>query len=139
MRTEIQTFIGTHPCGKMIRLVGRIEPAEMPAFLSQVDVFIAASHWPENQPLTIMEAMACSIPVVASNCGGIPELISNDATGKLVPPKDPVALCEALNYYILTPEKMHSHGEAARTFIETHDMRTTISKLQEIYTSLLLR
>jgi len=67
---------------------------EVAEFMRKADVFVLPSEW-ENLPCVIIEAMASGLPVVATNVGGIPEIISNE-TGILVPPKDEWALTQAL-------------------------------------------
>ena len=63
----------------------------MPAVTAALDVAVLPSYR-EAQGLTILEAMALSRPVVASNVGGIPEMIEDGVTGLLVPPHDAEAL-----------------------------------------------
>ena len=73
----------------------------------------------EGMPVTLLEAMACGLPVVASRVGGIPELVLENDTGMLVPPNDPQALAEALARYLRQPALVRQHGAAGRARIET--------------------
>jgi glycosyltransferase involved in cell wall biosynthesis len=68
---------------------------DVPAVTAALDVAVLPSYR-EAQGLTILEAMALSRPVVASNVGGIPEMIEDGRTGLLVPPHDPAALAAAI-------------------------------------------
>ncbi|MBF8289560.1 MAG: hypothetical protein HW391_528 [Chloroflexi bacterium] len=68
---------------------------DVPAVTAALDVAVLPSYR-EAQGLTILEAMALSRPVVASNVGGIPEMIQDGVTGLLVPPHDPIALAAAI-------------------------------------------
>ena len=68
---------------------------DIPAVTAAFDVAVLPSYR-EAQGLTILEAMALSRPVVASNVGGIPEMIQDRINGLLVPPQDPPALASAI-------------------------------------------
>ena len=68
---------------------------DVPAVTAALDVAVLPSYR-EAQGLTILEAMALSRPVVASNVGGIPEMVEDGITGLLVPPHDPLALAGAI-------------------------------------------
>jgi glycosyltransferase involved in cell wall biosynthesis len=68
---------------------------DMPAVTAALDVAVLPSYR-EAQGLTILEAMALSRPVVASNVGGIPEMVQDGVTGLLVPPRDAPALAAVL-------------------------------------------
>lgn len=68
---------------------------DVPAVTAALDVAVLPSYR-EAQGLALLEAMALSRPVVATNVGGVPEMIENGRTGLLVPPRDPVALGEAI-------------------------------------------
>jgi glycosyltransferase involved in cell wall biosynthesis len=68
---------------------------DIPAITAALDVAVLPSYR-EAQGLTILEAMALGRPVVASNVGGIPEMIEDGVTGLLVPPHDPPALASAI-------------------------------------------
>jgi glycosyltransferase involved in cell wall biosynthesis len=68
---------------------------DIPAITAAFDVAVLPSYR-EAQGLTILEAMALSRPVVASNVGGIPEMVEDGVTGLLVPPHDPQALAAAI-------------------------------------------
>ncbi len=68
---------------------------DVPAVTAALDVAVLPSYR-EAQGLALLEAMALSRPVVATNVGGVPEMVEDGVTGLLVPPRDPVALGEAI-------------------------------------------
>ncbi len=69
--------------------------SDVPRILASLDLFVLSSHL-EGLGSSIMDAMACRLPVVATRTGGIPELVKDRETGLLVPPRDPEALAEAI-------------------------------------------
>ena len=83
------------------------------------DVF-ALSSIAEGTPVTLLEAMACGRPVVATAVGGIPEVVQDGVNGALVPASDPQALADALATYVEDPARLAAHGAAARERIERH-------------------
>ena len=85
--------------------------------MSGFDVFALPSI-AEGTPVTILEAMASGLPVVASKVGGIPEIVGQQTTGLLVPPSDPAALAEALALYVKNPQLVARHGAAGRERVE---------------------
>jgi sugar transferase (PEP-CTERM/EpsH1 system associated) len=74
----------------------------------------------EGTPVTLLEAMASGLPVVASRVGGIPELVQDGATGTLVPAGDPEQLALALASYVSDSARVRLHGLAGRARVEQH-------------------
>lgn len=92
-------------------LVGTVdEPWD---YLSSLDVFVLPSLW-EGMPFVLLEAMAAGLPVVATNVGGVRDVISDDTLGAIIPPADADALTEAILNYVEHPELRRSVGAAAR-------------------------
>ena len=79
--------------------------------MEQIDLLILPSRT-EGCPIVVIEAMAMGVPVIASNVGGVPELVTNDV-GTLVPPKDAEALAKSITNLLEQPELMRKMGEAA--------------------------
>jgi glycosyltransferase involved in cell wall biosynthesis len=87
-------------------------PQDCRAFMKQLDVFIMPS-FTEGTPNSIVEAMACGKPTIASNVGGIPDMVGEDS-GILVPAGDPGALAKAMILLAQNSELRNRMGEAAR-------------------------
>jgi len=87
--------------------------------LSNADVFVLSSI-AEGIPMTVLEAMASSLPVISTSVGGLPELISNDKNGYLVEKQNVEQLCAAMENYMKHPQLIMEHGKQARCFIEEH-------------------
>ena len=92
---------------------------DVPAVTAALDVAVLPSYR-EAQGLSILEAMALSRPVVASNVGGIPEMIEDGVTGLLVPPHDADALAAAIVRLLTRPPvRRHARACAATTWSTT--------------------
>jgi glycosyltransferase involved in cell wall biosynthesis len=72
--------------------------------LDDIDVFVLPSR-AENLPISILEAMASAVPVVATTVGGIPELVTDGETGFLVAPDDPATLASAIEAMVADPKR----------------------------------
>jgi glycosyltransferase involved in cell wall biosynthesis len=102
-----------------VLLVGRKTRDEVAALIADADVLVAPSV-PTKQgkregiPVVLMEAMASGVPVVASAISGIPELVEDDVSGLLVPPRDATAIAEALRRLQLDPPLRRRLGAGGR-------------------------
>src|SRR5205823_13173952 len=86
---------------------------DVPELLAAADLFVLSSR-SEGLPISVLEAMAAGLPVVATNVGGMPEVVVNGETGFLVPPAEPRALAEAVGRLLLDPELRQRFGAAGR-------------------------
>jgi glycosyltransferase involved in cell wall biosynthesis len=93
LRMELTTQAQTLNVKDLVYFMGF--RADIPRILASLDLFVLSSHL-EGLGSSIMDAMACRLPVVATRTGGIPELVKNGETGLLVPPRNPEALAEAI-------------------------------------------
>jgi glycosyltransferase involved in cell wall biosynthesis len=106
---------------------------DVPGVTAALDVAVLPSYR-EAQGLTILEAMALSRPVVASNVGGIPEMIEDGVTGLLVPPGDPVALAAAIVRLLEDHSLADTLGRAGHDLV--HDrfcIELMVKAIEEIY------
>lgn len=87
--------------------------------LANTDVFVLSSI-AEGIPMTILEAMSAKTPIVSTNVGGIPEVVTDGVEGYLVEKSDSFALANAMKNYIQQPELIIEHGENARKKILTN-------------------
>ncbi len=101
--------------------------------LNTLDIFVLPSK-SEAMPLSLLEAMACGLPVVASAVGGIPEMVENGQTGMLVPPKDETALVAALERLIANEKERTAMGIAARQAVEKrYGLEAMVKEYEALY------
>ena len=89
------------------------ERDDVPEILCGLDCFVLPSL-AEGISNTILEAMACGLPVVATRVGGNPELVEDGMTGRLVPPANAESMATALLHYLEDPVLARRHGRAGR-------------------------
>jgi len=94
-----------------IHLLGHV--SDMPAVYSGVDLLVLPTYR-EGFPYVPMEASAMAMPVVATAVPGCVDAVVDGVTGALVPPRDPVALAEAIARYLDDPALRERHGQAGR-------------------------
>ncbi len=98
-----------------------------------LDVLAVPSRW-EGFGIVLLEAMACGIPVVATRVGGIPEVVVDGETGKLVPPGDPAALAKEILALVADPARAAELGRKGQERVRTHfNIDDTVRRLEKIY------
>jgi glycosyltransferase involved in cell wall biosynthesis len=91
---------------------------DMERMYAAMDIFVLPSSCREAFGMVLIEAMAMCKPVIATNMGGIPEIVGNEVTGILVPPRDPDAIAHALARYIEDGEFSRKIALEGRTMVE---------------------
>jgi glycosyltransferase involved in cell wall biosynthesis len=118
-RVELRRPVPNHRVAKMLR---------------KIDVAVLPSVWPDNHPVSILEAMAAGVPVVASRLGGIPELVRDGETGLLVEPGKPGELAQRIQQLVDDAPLRDTLGIAAREVAAAeYDIAYTIDALEGIY------
>jgi len=97
---------------------GYVPEAVLRSYYNVADVFVCPSIWQEPLGLVILEALAYEKPVVASDVGGIPEIISNLFNGLLVPPKDSKELASAILHLLDDDELRRTLGKNGKKIVE---------------------
>jgi len=108
--------------------------SDVPDLLATLDILILSSYT-ESFPNAILEAMAMGKPVVATNVGGVSELVWEGQTGYLVPPKDPEAIAERVLGLCQDPARRLQMGKSARLRVESEfSVSELIKRLERFYT-----
>ncbi len=117
MQREIIPFIKERKLSKNFHFLGKLDLPSVRAVLKEIDIFLIPSLW-ENCPYSCIEAMAASRAIVASDCGGLPELIEDHVTGLLATSDDAGAFIAALEKMIEDEDLARRTGSAARQRVE---------------------
>lgn len=96
-----------------VRLLGGVGHEAMPGLIRAADV-VVATPWYEPFGIVPVEAAACGVPVVGSAVGGLLDTVQDGVTGRLVPPRDPAALADAVRGLLADPALRRAYGRAAR-------------------------
>ena len=125
--------------GQAISLTGWIGPAEKQSWMRRAAVFVLPSY-AEGLPVSLLEAMAAGVPVVASRVGGIPDVVTDGVHGFLFTPGDSVELERQLRRLLLDPDLGKRLAAAARASVRLRFApERVIAQLEEIYAGLGLR
>lgn len=107
-------------------------------FLNEADIFVLISNY-EGFPLTILEAMSTSLPIIASDVGGVNESVSVE-NGYLIPKGEIDYLVQALTELILNTNLRHKLGHNSRYLYETQfSFNTMLQKTLDVYTQVLAK
>lgn len=107
--------------------------SDVPALLGVTDIFVMPSFW-EGLGLVFLEAMAFSLPVVASRVSAVPEVVAHEETGLLTPPGDPEGLRSALARLLDDPEGAARMGGAGRRRLEEKfSLQTMCNETEKVY------
>lgn len=134
-RNKIFNFIKENNLNNTIHLIGFKN--NVIDYLKNSDVFVLPSI-SEGFPLSVLEAMACGLPVISTKISGVSELIQDGRTGLLVPPKQVDPLASGLVQLYNQKEKRKSLGKAAQNIVrEKYDTKYMLNKIDKLYRDLL--
>lgn len=128
---DIKTKIENLKISNKFILAGFVADKDLPSYYNAADFFVLPSKSGEGLPLVALEAMACGLPVVATDVGGIKEVLVDDY-GKLVPPNAPDAMAEAIVGF--SQFKSSSTKENLRRIVEKKfGWDANVNKMVKIY------
>lgn len=131
---ELQFLIADLDLQECVSLIGRIPQEEVFKRMQNASLLLLPSV-AEGIPNVVVEAMALGLPVVSTNCGGVPELIEDGVEGWLVPVRNPQAMADVVvNFTELPMEKIEEVRIAARKKVELqHSEEEMIKGMEELY------
>lgn len=103
-----------------VRFIGAVDPVEMPSLYDRHSVFLNAS-FVDNQPLSVLEAMASGMPVVSTPIGDIPNMVKDGESATLVPAGDPYAMAKAATLLLEQPQRAALMAQRAKESLVRYD------------------
>lgn len=143
MRAELECLVDELDLGTSVFLIGEMGSNDVTEQLDRADILLAPSVTArsgdkEGIPVVIMEALACGLPVVATNHSGIPEIVEDGRHGLLVPERDAVALASAIQQLAESPELYDRISTPGRARVETEYNNEVLGdQLMRIYESVI--
>lgn len=132
-RTALQDRVRRLGLEDAVRFTGYQSQDEVACALARAAVFVLPS-FAEGVPVVLMEAMAARRPVVATRIAGIPELVDDGVSGRIVPPGDATALAAAVCDILSAPDRAARMGEAGRHKVEAEfDIAREAEKLGALF------
>lgn len=98
------------------------------------DIVVLASYAIENFPYAILEAMAAGVPTVSTDVGGIPEMVEDGVTGRLVPPHDPEAMAVAILGLLSSPHRIEIGTAARERLAHSFPYERFLTAVEEVIT-----
>jgi glycosyltransferase involved in cell wall biosynthesis len=103
-----------------VTFTGKLSKEEWRAKSKDFDIFLNTTNF-DNTPVSVIEAMALGMPVVSTDVGGIPHLVTNEVNGLLVPPNDEAAITLAVKKLCGDPNLTEKLSKNAREKVEEFD------------------
>jgi glycosyltransferase involved in cell wall biosynthesis len=134
-RTELEVLVRKKGLGERVRFLGWRH--DLDRIYADLDVVVLTSA-NEGSPVSLIEAMAAGRPVVATEVGGVPDLVEHGVNGVLGRAGDPSATAEAIAALLADPERRRVMGEAGRKRVrDAYTIDQLVSDMDRLYTELL--
>ncbi|MCU9954202.1 glycosyltransferase family 4 protein [Burkholderia sp. BKH01] len=134
---DIRRQIAELGLSETVQCLGRVPRDRIIELMGASDVIVLPSRWPENEPVSLLEAMAAGMAQLATDVGGIGALIEPGKTGMLVPPSAPDRLAEAMQAYIDAPERAREEGQRNVARREGYAEEAAVARLLDVYEDVL--
>jgi glycosyltransferase involved in cell wall biosynthesis len=132
-KKKLQNLAARLGITQQVEWLGAIPNCEVADLYRSLDVVVVPSRQ-ESFGVTAVEGSACGCPIIASNVGGLPEVVINRQTGLLIPPEDVQELCQAMEFMIAHPAKRLLMGQTGRKLVMEHyDFQRNVTQMEEVY------
>lgn len=113
--------------------LGIVPHNDVPNILNRLSVYVCVSN-SEGFGVSVLEASACSVPVIASDVGGLGEVVRDGVTGFIVPPRDAEAIAERIEKLAEDLRLSEGLGTAGREFVKQYyEWKENVSRMEELY------
>ncbi len=126
-------LLNQNHCADLVNFWGKVENRSIEKVYQDTDVLVLPSVGPENQPVSITEAMACNLPVITSRLGGATELVDDGVTGFLFESGNEGALAAKMNEFIRDPDLIKVMGQRGYEKIKNTTLSNQVEELERIY------
>ncbi len=131
-RPRLEQLVDKFRLRSSTQFIGKVRIEEVPSVINRATLVVVPSHF-EPFGLVALESMQMQRPVIASNTGGLSEVISDRVTGLLVPPQDSVALFKAMQDLLDQPEKAIEMGiQGRKRAIEKYSLEENLNQYEEL-------
>jgi glycosyltransferase involved in cell wall biosynthesis len=118
-----------------VRFLGAVSPIDMPETHNRADILLNSSLL-DNQPLSILEAMASGLPIVSTGVGDISNMIEDGVSGTIVPEKNPVAMAAAIECLLRQPERARGMASCAHQRLDRYSWSRVGSQWLAVYSGM---
>lgn len=137
LRKQLEDYAHKHGIFSKVIFTGLVPPEEIPYYVGVMDI-LAHTSLREGLPKAVAQGFAGGKPVVAFDVDGAKELVINDKTGYLIPPKNIELLREKMLFLLKNPEISYKMGEAGREIVkELFPVEKMVDRIEELYKELL--
>ena len=133
---RLQEIIAHEGLSSIVKFEGWVSGKKKIDLLNKADIFILPSYT-EGLPISILEAMAYSVPVISTNVGGIPEVIKNEENGYILTPGDKEGFFNSIMALATDKALRKRMGEISCKRIQQNFPENVSKKLENIYAKLL--
>ena len=127
----VTPFMQYQPKTKKISVIEKVDTPRLKRLYQRAQVFVMPSL-SETGPLVTLEAMACGLPIVCTSEGG-GDFVKDGQNGFIVPPRDPGALSEKVNFILGNPDIQQKFSEESRRKAESFSLHNTVEKTMKVY------
>ncbi|MCH8748772.1 glycosyltransferase family 4 protein [Patescibacteria group bacterium] len=131
-RRQLETSVRQAGLTRLVSFLGEKPWPETISYLKATDIFVNPSYT-EGLPTAVLEAAACGCAIIATNVGGTPEIIVDNHSGLLVPPRAPTILAAALQQLMVDNTKRQRLGrQAKQTVTSKFDWQHSIARYRTL-------
>lgn len=133
---KMLTIIEKEKLSEIVEFIGWVKDTKKIEMLKKCHVYILPSY-NEGLPISILEAMSYSMPIISTNVGGIPQVVENNKNGFLIEPGNKEQIYSSIKFFIDNPEKVVEYGNNSSEMVKRFYMENVLNKLKHIYNELI--
>ena len=134
-REELESLVKNLGLDSVTKFTGNVSHRDVPLYHNMIDIPVYVSVFDsESFGVSVIESGACGKAVVVSSVGGLTEVVKENSTGLVVPPRDATKTASAIEYLLTHPAERNQMGEAARKHVqENYEMKNCTAAMLRIY------